>query len=215
MRAARRSGRTKPLGIRQLRNLGTPPGPGGHFQRAFKGNSGVGVRFSPSRTARVDSVRLYLALQPPDLGHLGRPQRAQIGRPVSSSLSRHAAFPCQPAVLGCGTDPIRTANSTRGLVWDPRGACGGGWARALYLKFASVCSAHISAPPVTASPPTRNPADSDEAMTSYYDTAHSDTHAHPPFALCWASARRRGGRGCRWIWVYERPAEAQTRRGRP
>ena len=153
--AARRSGKPKPLENRGLRNLGA----WGPSWRTFKGNSGVGVRFPPSRSAQLNSVCLYLAQQPPDLGHLGRPQRAQIGRPVSSSFSRHAAFPCQPVVLGCGTDPIQTAQSTRGLVWDPRGACGGGWARALYLKFASVCSAHISTPPVTASPPAHDPAD--------------------------------------------------------
>ena len=110
--AARRSGEPKPLGIRAFINLGAR----GAFWRLCKGNSGVGVRFPPSRSAQADSVCLCLAQQPPNPGHLGRPQRAQIGRPVSSSFSRHAAFPFQPAVLGCGTDPIRTAQSTRGLV---------------------------------------------------------------------------------------------------
>ena len=87
----------------------------------------MGVRFLPSGTAQVASVGSYLAQQPPGLGHWGRPQRAQIGRPVSSSFSRHAAFPCQPAALGCGTDPIRTAQTAKS-AGEGVGRCGaGGW----------------------------------------------------------------------------------------
>ena len=150
-----------------------------------------------------------------DLDPWGRPETAQ-NRPfcvLVVLLLRSTPMPTGGLRLRY-RPPTNGAN--RRIRWGGRWApWGGGWARALHPKIASVCLAHISASPVTASPPTRNTADSDEAMISYYDTAHSNTHAHPPFALCWASARRRGGRGCRWIWVYERPAEAQTRRARP
>ena len=82
-----------------------------------------------------------------------------------------------------------TNSSNREVRWRGGWApWGRGLARALKPKFESVCSAHIRAPSVTTSTPAHNLADGDEAMAAYRNEPHSDTHTHPPFALCWASA---------------------------